>query len=258
MQELKIKATKREVLGKKSRFLRRQGITPAHLFGHSLESLPIQCETTELMKVISQAGTTRIINLKLDGDKEAKIVFLREIQKDAMGTELLHVDFFQVRKDEKMTMDVPIVLVGDAPAMKGKGRVMTHGLNLLSIECLPEKVPPQIEIDVTILKELTDTIHVKDIKLDKDIQIHNDPGQLVAKVSEIIVKVEEEVKPAAAAEGEAAAEGAAPAEGGAPAAEAGKAGAKAPEGGKAAPAAGKGAPAGGKAPAADKKAPEKK
>jgi large subunit ribosomal protein L25 len=253
MQELKIKATKREVLGKKSRFLRKQGITPAHLFGHSLESLAIQCDTNELLNVVAHAGTTRLISLKLDGDKEAKNVFVREIQKDFLGRELLHVDFFQVRKGEKMTMDVPIVLVGDAPAMKGKGRVMIHGLNLLSIECLPEKVPPQIEVDVTVLLELDQSIYVKDIKLDADIKVHNEPGQLVAKVSELTVKAEEEAKPAAAegAEG-AVAEGEAAAEGAAPAAEAGKAGAKAPEAGGKAPA------AGGKAPAAEKKAPEKK
>jgi large subunit ribosomal protein L25 len=257
MQELKIKATKREVLGKKSRFLRKQGITPAHLFGHSLESLAIQCDTNELIKVVSHAGTTRLVSLTLAGDKETKAVFVREIQKDFLGRELLHVDFFQVRKDEKLTMDIPIVLVGDAPAMKGKGRVMTHGLNMLSITSLPEKVPPQIEVDVTILKELEDSIHVRDIKLGDGIQIHNDPSQLVAKVSEITVKAEEEVKPAAGAvEGEAAAEGAAPAEG-APAAEAGK-GAPAAGGKAPAAAAGKAAPAaGGKAPAAGK-APEKK
>jgi hypothetical protein len=104
----------------------------------------------------------------------------------------------QVRKGEKLTMEIPIVLVGDAPALKGKGRVMTRGLNNLSITSLPEKVPPQIEVDVTILKELEDSIHVRDLKLDADIIIHNDPSQLVAKVSEIVVKAEEE-RPAAAA-----------------------------------------------------------
>jgi large subunit ribosomal protein L25 len=259
MQELIIKATKRSVLGKKSRFLRRQGVTPAHLFGHSLESQAIQCDAVELANLVSSAGKTRLINLNLEGDKDSKLVFVREIQKDFLTRELLHVDFFQVRKDEKMTMDVPIVLVGDANAMKGKGRVMTHGLNFLNIECLPEKIPPKIEVDVTSLKELTDSIHVRDIKLDKDILVHNDPSQLVAKVSEIVVKAEEEAKPVAAAEGEAAAEGAATAEGAAPAADA--AGGKTPAAGGKAPAAGK-APEAGKAPAgkapAGGKAPEKK
>ena len=210
MQELKIKATKREVLGKKARFLRSQGITPAHLFGHSLESQALQCDSSELMKVISQAGTTRLISLKVEGDKDAKTVFVREIQRDAMSRVLLHVDFFQVRKGEKMTMAVPIVLVGEAPAMKGKGRILSHGINVLSIECLPEKVPPQIEVDISVLLELDQSLHVKDIVLDPDIAVKDDPEQLVVKVSEIIIKVEEEVKPAAeeaaVAEGEEGAE----------------------------------------------------
>jgi large subunit ribosomal protein L25 len=205
MQELKIKATKREVLGKKARFLRRQGIIPAHLFGHKLKSQALQCNSEELLKVLAQAGTTRLINLTVEGDKETRPVFVREIQRDALSRQLLHVDFFQVRKGEKMTMDVPIVLVGEAPAMKFKGRIMSHGITVLSIECLPEKVPPQIEVDISGLAELDQSLHVKDIVLDPDIDVLDDPEQLVAKISEIAVQVEEE-KPAAVEE-EAAAEG---------------------------------------------------
>jgi large subunit ribosomal protein L25 len=223
MQELKIKATKREVLGKKARFLRRQGIIPAHLFGHSLKSQTLQCNSEELMKVLAQAGTTRLINLTVEGDKESKPVFVREIQRDAISRQLLHVDFFQVRKGEKMTMDVPIVLVGEAPAMKFKGRIMSHGITVLNIECLPEKVPPQIEVDISGLAELDQSIHVKDIVLDLDIDVLDDPEQLVAKVSEITVKVEEEkpvaVEEEAAAEGEEGAEGAAEGAAAKPAAE---------------------------------------
>ncbi len=212
MEDLKLTATKREVLGKRNRFLRRQGVTPAHLFGHSLESLALQCDTAELKKIVSHSGTTRLVSLKIAGDKEPKSVFVREIQRDALGKTLLHVDFYQVRKGEKMTMDVPIVLVGEAPAMKGKGRMLSHGITMLSIECLPEKVPPQIEVDISGLLDLEQAIHVKDIVLDPDIIVHVDPEQLVAKVTEIIIKVEEE-KPVVAeeviAEGEAVAEGAA-------------------------------------------------
>src|SRR4030042_51066 len=209
MQELKIKATKRDVLGKKTRFLRRQGIIPAHLFGHSLESQAIQCNSDELMKVLAHAGTTRLISLKVEGDKDARTVFVREIQRDTLSRQLLHVDFFQVRKGEKMTMDVPIVLVGEAPAMKGKGRILSRGINALSIECLPEKVPPQIEVDISVLLELEQSLHVKDIILDPDITVVNDPELLVVKVSEVIIKVEEEkpvVEEEGGAEGEEGAE----------------------------------------------------
>ena len=211
MQELKIEATKRDVLGKRNRFLRSQGITPAHLFGHSLESISLQCDTDELKKIVARAGTTRLVILKVAGEKEPKSVFVREIQKDVLGKHLLHVDFYQVRKGEKMTMDVPIVLVGEAPAMKGKGRLISRGITILSIECLPEKVPPQIEVDISSLLELEQAIHVRDIILDPDITVHVDPDQLVVKVTEIVIKAEEE-KPVAveevAAEGEEGAEAA--------------------------------------------------
>jgi large subunit ribosomal protein L25 len=202
MQELQIKATKRDVLGKKTRFLRRKGIIPAHLFGHSLESQAIQCDSNELIKVIAHAGTTRLISLKIEGEKDAKNVFVREIQRDALSRQLLHVDFFQVRKGEKMTMDVPIVLVGEAPAMKEKGRILSHGINVLSIECLPEKVPPQIEVDISVLAELEQSLYVKDIVLDPEIDVLDDPEQLVVKVSEVMIEVEEE-KPVAEEEVEA-------------------------------------------------------
>jgi large subunit ribosomal protein L25 len=225
MQELEIKVMKRDVLGKKTRFLRRQGITPAHLFGHSLESQALQCDSNELRNIVAHAGTTRLISLKVEGEKDSKMVFVREIQRDVLTRQLLHVDFYQIRKGEKMTMEVPIVLVGEAPAMKGKGRILSHGLTVLRIECLPDKVPPQIEVDISGLAELDQSLHVKDIVLDPVITVLNDPELLVAKVSEIIIKIEEEVKPAVeavAAEGEAV-EGAEGAEGAAekPAAEAG-------------------------------------
>ena len=225
MQELKLKANKREVLGKKNRFLRRQGVTPAHLFGHNLESVSLQCDTVELRKVVAQAGETRLIDLSVKGVKEPKKVFLREIQRDALGKILLHVDFYQVSMTEKMTMDVPIVLVGEALAMKGKGRLLSRGITELSIECLPAKVPPQIEVDISRLTDLDQAIFVKDIILDPEITVHADPEQLVVKVIEIAVVAEEEVVPAAAAvEGEAAPEGEEGAE---------KPAAEAPAGGKA-------------------------
>jgi large subunit ribosomal protein L25 len=193
MEEMKLKATRREVFGKRNRFLRRQGITPAHLFGHGIESQALQCDTTELKNIVTRAGETRLINLKIEGDKEPKGVFVREIQRDALGKQLLHVDFYQVKKGEKMEVGVPIVIVGESPALKGKGRMLSHGITELSIECLPEKVPPQIEVDISILEDIEQAIHVKDIILDPDITVHTDPEQLVVKVTEVMVKEEEEV-----------------------------------------------------------------
>lgn len=203
MDDLTLQATNRNVLGKKTRFLRRQGITPTHLFGHNLDSLALQCDTTQLQHIIAQAGKTRLINLKIDNDKQPRSVFVREIQKNEVTRQLLHVDFYQVKKGEKIAVDVPIVLVGEAPAMKGKGRMLTHGVTSLSIECLPGNVPPQIEVDLSPLEELDQTIHVKDIALSPDITVNADPEQLVVKVSAAIVREEEVVVPEVEAEVEA-------------------------------------------------------
>ena len=207
MEELTLTVDKREVLGKKTRFLRRQGITPVLVFGHGIESQALQCDTKELKQIITHAGTTRLVTLKIKGDKDSKNVFIKEIQRDPFGKELFHVDFYQVKMGEKMQVAVPIVLVGESPALKGKGRMMSHGITELSIECTPDKVPPQIEVDITVLEEVEQSIHVKDIIIDPEITIHDDPEQLIAKISEVMVVEEEpEVAEEEAVEGEEGAE----------------------------------------------------
>jgi large subunit ribosomal protein L25 len=200
MDDLKLQASKREILGKKTRFLRRQGITPAHLFGHGLESLTLQCDTPKLQRTIAHAGMTRLITLDIEGDKQHRSVFIREIQREPCSGEVLHVDFYQVRKTEKIKVDVPIILVGEAPAMKEKGRILTHSLTSLSVECLPDKLPPQIEVDLSPLEEIEQAIFVRDITLSPDITVITDPEQMVVKVSEARVEVEEVVEEEVVAE----------------------------------------------------------
>ena len=193
MEDLTLPATNRSILGKKTRFLRRQGITPVHLFGHGLKSQALQCDTANLQRIITQAGMSRLISLKIEDDKQPRVVFIREIQRDVLSGEPLHVDFYQVKKTEKIRVDVPIILVGEAPAMKEKGRSLLHGVTSLSIECLPDKLPPQIEVDLSPLEEAEQPIFVRDIILGPDITVATDPDQLVVKVSEARVEVVEEV-----------------------------------------------------------------
>lgn len=193
MTALDLHADKREVLGKKTRFLRRQNIVPTHLFGHGIKSQALQCQNDELSKVIKQAGMTRIINLHVGAEKQPKKVFIREIQRDCLSGDLLHVDLYNIRMTEKMTAEIPIVLVGEAPAMKEKSRIVAQSLSHLSVECLPDKLPPQIEVDLSPLEELGQALHVSDIKLVSSITILTDSENLIVKINEVAAaKVEEE------------------------------------------------------------------
>ncbi len=211
MKNITLKAVKRDVLGKKTRFLRRKDITPTHLFGHSIESLALQCDTAELRQIIAQAGMSRLINLQIEAEKQPRSVFIRKIQRDELSGQLLHIDFYQVRKEEKITADIPIVLVGEAPALKEKGRMLTQPITHLGVECLPEKLPPQIEIDLSPLEEIGQAIYVSDIALGPDVTVTTAPDQIVVKISKVHVEVEEVIEEAAVAEegaGEEKAEGA--------------------------------------------------
>jgi len=194
MGQIELQATNRETLGKKVRFLRRQGIIPTHLFGHDVESVALQCDAVQLQQVLAQAGKTRLLSLKLDKAKKPRNVVVREIQKDPCTGELLHVDFYQVRMAEKIKVGVPIVLVGEAPALKSKENMLLHELTSLTIECLPNQIPASVELDMSSLTEVGQAIQVKDITLGEEITVFNDPEHIVVKINlRPLEKIEEVV-----------------------------------------------------------------
>ena len=213
MDKIELKVTKREILGKKVKHLRRQGITPVHLFGHGIESLALQCDTSELERVLGQAGQTKLISLKLAKQKKPRTAVVREFDRDWRRGGLIHVDFYQVKMEEKIKLEVPVALVGEAPALKSKDNILEHELQTLTIECLPAKIPTSLEVDISSLTEVDQAIRVNDVSLDKDITVLNNPELLVVKiglraVEKVEEKVVEEVVAAEAAEAEEAVEAA--------------------------------------------------
>ncbi len=219
MADSALKVSSREVTGKKTRFLRREGLTPAHLFGHGVDSLPVQVKTGDLQRTIARKGTTRLLDIKVEGEREPRSVFIREIQRDAISGELMHVDFYQVNKNEKIRVAVPVVLVGEAPASKLKNNIIEQLMNELEVESLPADLPPQIEVDITPLAQVDDAIHIRDLKLKPGVAIAAAPDQLLVKVTAIAEEKEEVVAAAPTEAAAAPAEGKAPAEGEAPKAE---------------------------------------
>lgn len=183
--------SRRNIKGKKTRFLRRNGMTPANLFGQGIESIAVQAETDSLQAVIAQKGTTRLMDLLIDDEKESRSVFISEIQRDALNGQLMHVDFYQVNKNRKIKVSVPVILVGEAPSAKLKNIFIEHLINELEVESLPGDLPPQIEVDISGLNSVDQSIRVEDVHVGAGVEIIADPDILIAKVSTIEEEKEE-------------------------------------------------------------------
>ena len=189
MDQIELEITKREVLGQKVRFLRRQGITPVHLFGHGIESMALQCDTAKLQQVLTEAGKAKVISFRLDNEKRPRSVLVREVQVDSLRGGLLHVDFYQVKMAEEVKVEVPITLVGEAPALKLRANMLMQELDTLTVECLPAKIPASVELDISPLTEAEQMVRVKGIELEKGVTILNDPELVVVKISSRPVEV---------------------------------------------------------------------
>jgi large subunit ribosomal protein L25 len=209
MKRLELEVSKREVTGKKVRFLRRQGIVPANIYGHGIDSIAINVDAKSLKHLLAHAGSTDLIHLKIGDSKNPLRVLVREVQKNPLNDDLFHVDFYQVRMDEKIKADVPIVFIGEAPVLKKvKNSSIFHLIDSLPIEALPDDLPHSLEVDVSGLEELDSTIHVKDIHLGDGITLLSDPEQMAVKVIEARKEIEEVPVEAEVAEGVEVAEGA--------------------------------------------------
>ena len=212
---MELEAKTREITGKKVKTLRRQGITPVNLFGHKIEPMTLQCDTLQLKNAMARTGTTGLLSLKINNAKKPRSVMFREVQTGPVTGELLHIDLYQVNMDEIIKVEVPIVIIGEAPALKMKENFLAHELTSLFIECLPGKIPNRVTVDVSSLMTAGQGIHVKDLNLGEGITIVNSPEQAVAKISirfvekEVVAEVVAAEAEAVTPEGEAKAEGAA-------------------------------------------------
>jgi large subunit ribosomal protein L25 len=206
MADVQLSVDPREVTGKKVKSLRRQGIIPAHLYGRGTDSLALQAPQQAVTHLLRTAGRNAIIDLQIGGEPQARPVVLRSVQRDPVSGELVHLDFFQVSLTEKMKVGVPLVLVGEAPAVSVFGGVLLQSLDHLNIEALPTDVPQHVEIDVSHLDALDSALFVRDLPIPSGVHVLDDPGLVVAKVAapRLAVEVEkaaEEEEAAAAAEG---------------------------------------------------------
>lgn len=192
MEALDLTAEKREASGRSVKHLRREGLIPAVLYGRDVESTLLQIDEKNLQKVLREAGTHQLISLKV-GKSKPQMTMARDIQRDVIRHNYLHVDFYAVKMDEKVTAQVPLVLVGRAPAVSEQGAILTQGLDELEIECLPSDLISSVEVRVEGLVEFNDTITVADLSVPDTITVMSDLESMVAKVEPPrLAEVEEE------------------------------------------------------------------
>ncbi len=197
MNREELKVSHRDILGKKVRFLRREGLTPVNLYGPNIESTPLQAETPLLKRLIARAGRNALITLKVDGAKKPRVVMVRDIQRDPLNDELLHVGFFQVEMTHSVRAEVPLLFLGEAPAAKTSRAMLIQNLTALQVEALPADLPRNIEVDLSVLEEIDQAIHVRDLPVDEAVEVLTEPDQLVvhvleSKVEKLVEEIEEE------------------------------------------------------------------
>lgn len=207
MEQIELKTQKREVLGKKVKSLRREGLIPAVLYGHETDSVSLQIEEQELNRVLAQAGGHRLIALKIGRSRKPQMALAREVQWDVITRRPIHVDFYAVVMTEKITTAVPLVLVGEAPAADQAGAMLLQGLDEIEIECLPGDLIEAIEVDLSGLEKMDQAIYVKDLRVPPAVDILTDAEEIVVKVAWAAAEEVEEVMPVAPAEVEVIARG---------------------------------------------------
>ncbi|MCS6789074.1 MAG: 50S ribosomal protein L25 [Patescibacteria group bacterium] len=186
-----LKVQIRKNLGKKVKNLRNQGLIPAELYGHNISNMHLVVNFKDFNNVYRQAGESSIINLVIEDDKSKNNipVLIHDIQRDYLNGNILHIDFYQIKMDEKIRTYVPLKFVGESPAVKNYGGILNKSMLEIEIEALPKDLPHEVEVDVSNLKELGQSIYVRDLKLPKGVRILIDLDNPVATV---IAQKEEE------------------------------------------------------------------
>jgi len=199
MARLKLKAEKREILGRKVKNLRQKNIIPGNLYGRDIKSQALQLDLKSFLSVFNKTGETGLIDLKI-GQLKAKTVLASDIQLDPITDIPLHVNFRQIDLTKKTIVAVPIEIIGKAPAVEKGNGILIQTLQEIEVEALPEDLPDHINIDVSNLEEINDAVRVKELKVNKKITLKANENEVVAKIEAPIAK--EEVAEASTSEEE--------------------------------------------------------
>jgi large subunit ribosomal protein L25 len=188
MEKVVINATKRDVVGKQVKALRREGKLPAVIYGRHTEPVNINLDAHSASLALGKLTSSSLVTINVDGKEYPTLV--REKQRDYIKNRLLHVDFLAVSLDEKIRTYVMVNFTGVSPAVKDYNAVLVKNLEQLEVECLPTDLLERIDVDISALKRPGEGLRVRDVKVSDNVRILNDEDTMVAVAT--FAKVEEE------------------------------------------------------------------
>lgn len=207
-KQVELAVSPREVTGKATKKLRREGIIPANIFGHGEASQAVQLLDLDFEGLRRGHHATGVISLKVAGGKRAQTALIRRVQRHPINGKVLHIDFLRVSLRDRIAAKVPLRFEGTAPGVKVEGGVLLHLSDVLEVECAAGEIVEAIEVDVSSLEHIDDVIHAKDVPLPPNFTLVTDPEEAVVKITPPRIEKVEEVEAApAAAEAPAATEG---------------------------------------------------
>ncbi len=180
MESITLKATKRDVIGKKVKVHRRQGKLPAVVYGKEIGSIPVWLDAHDANKALRRVGSSSFVIVDVEGKPYTTLV--RERQRDYLRGDLLHVDFQAITMGQALRTEVPITIVGEAPALT-LGLQMVTGITSIEVESLPKDLPSNVVVDVSNLAEMGDKIQVKDLSLPEGVEILTDAEEMIAQIT---------------------------------------------------------------------------
>lgn len=174
-----LKAKKREIIGSKVKTLRAERLLPAVIYGLGASNQNISLNYVDFEKVFKKAGESTLIDLLIDEGKPVKVI-VQDLSFDPLSHQYQHVDFYQVRMDRKLKAKLAINFIGEASAVKELGAVLLKNINEIEIECLPQDLQHQVDVDLAGLKAIGDKITVADLNLPKSIEVLTDQQTVIA------------------------------------------------------------------------------
>ncbi|HIN38071.1 MAG TPA: 50S ribosomal protein L25 [Dehalococcoidia bacterium] len=191
---VEIELNPRELMGKKAGRLRRAGIVPVHLYGPGMEPRALQCNASQLIRVLATAGGATPIHITIQGEPGNHLAFAREIQWDPKRDDLLHVDLLAADISRPVTAQVPIVLIGESAGARTVSGTVMHQLRTVDIQALPLEMPSEIELDISVMEEPDSVIRVSDLPIPENATLLSDVEDLVVRIELPRVEVEVEVE----------------------------------------------------------------